>query len=195
MVPSDLRYDGTEKKLSLDGEITGIDTPDIQYYDNENKKMDGFPVNVGEYTARFSIVTGGQTYTASADFSIDWLKTDETAVLTNQDGDALSQTSWWAQSVTFTAPDGFSISRKFDGTYAESFTFDNDDKNTDSNGVMVTYYLKNSAGEVAQKSQTVYIDRTAPTFPSEGGISFNNTNTWWKKLLSKISFGTFFMKR
>ena len=152
----------------------------------------GLPTDLGTYEVKASIAAGGN-YTAACTAStmmltIDWLNTDAVAVLTDQNNATLSGESWWAQSVTFTAPTGFTISNSVDGTYGSSFDYDTQ---TGANGTEVTYYLKDTtSGEIAQKTANVRIDRTAPTWPADGGISIKNNR--WKEFLNTISFGLFF---
>ena len=120
--------------------------------------------------------------------TIAWLSGVADATLTDQGGNVLTGDSWWEQSVTFTPPEGYTICDTVDGSYDTSYTYNTQ---TEKAGTDVTYYLKNSAGEIAQKSATVRIDTTAPDWSGEnGGISIK-TNTW-KSLLNSISFGLFY---
>ena len=152
----------------------------------------GLPTAIGTYEIKASIAAKGN-YTAAETTStltltIDWLQTDAAAVFTNQKNLPLSGNDWWAQSVTFKAPDGFTISNSVDGTYESSFDYN---EQTDADGTAVTYYLKNTtSGEIAQKTATVRIDKTAPTWPENGGISVKEN--WWKSLVNTISFGLFY---
>ncbi|MGN0364776.1 MAG: hypothetical protein ACI4E5_02405, partial [Suilimivivens sp.] len=151
----------------------------------------GLPTERGTYEVKASIAAGGN-YTAAETEStmtltVDWLTTSEVATLSDQGDNPLSGASWWAQRVTFKAPNGYTISHRVEGTYGASFDYDTQ---TGAEGETVTYYLKNSDGEIAQKTATVRIDRTAPTWPAEGGISVKEN--WWKSLLNTISFGLFY---
>ena len=151
----------------------------------------GLPTAIGTYEVKASIAADGNYMAAETastlTLTIDWLQTDAAAVLTNQNNLLLSSNDWWAQSVTFKALDGFTISNSVDGTYESSFDYD---EQTGADGTAVTYYLKNSYGEIAQKTAMVRIDKTAPTWPENGGIRVKEN--WWKKLVNTISFDLFY---
>lgn len=121
-------------------------------------------------------------------YCIDDLRIGNTASLTDQSGTELTGNDWWAQSVTFTAPDGFTISDNLTGTYESFFTYDTQ---TSAEGATVTYYLKNSDGEIAEKTAIVHIDKTVPNWNGDNcGISIKEN--WWKLLLENISFCMFY---
>ena len=121
-------------------------------------------------------------------YCIDDLRIGNTASLTDQSGTELTGNDWWAQSVTFTAPDGFTISDNLTGTYESFFTYDTQ---TSAEGATVTYYLKNSDGEIAEKTAIVHIDKTVPNWNGDNcGISIKEN--WWKSLLENISFCMFY---
>ena len=150
----------------------------------------GLPTAIGTYEVKASIAADGNYKEAAGTVKliVNWLNTTAAAVLTDQKNATLSGDTWWAQSVTFTAPTGFTISNSVDGTYGTSFVYDTQ---TGTDGTEVTYYLKDTtSGEIAQKTATVRIDRTAPTWPADGGINIKNNR--WKEFLNTISFGLFF---
>ena len=150
----------------------------------------GLPTAIGTYEVKASIAADGNYKEAASTVKliVNWLNTTAAAVLTDQKNATLSGDTWWAQSVTFTAPTGFTISNSVDGTYGTSFVYDTQ---TGTDGTEVTYYLKDTtSGEIAQKTATVRIDRTAPTWPADGGINIKNNR--WKEFLNTISFGLFF---
>ncbi|MCI6919950.1 MAG: hypothetical protein MR817_05510 [Lachnospiraceae bacterium] len=150
----------------------------------------GLPTDIGAYEVKASIAADGNYKEAASTVKliVNWLNTTAAAVLTDQKNATLSGDTWWAQSVTFTAPTGFTISNSVDGTYGTSFVYDTQ---TGTDGTEVTYYLKDTtSGEIAQKTATVRIDRTAPTWPADGGINIKNNR--WKEFLNTISFGLFF---
>lgn len=121
-------------------------------------------------------------------YCIDDLRIGNTASLTDQSGTELTGNDWWAQSVTFTAPDGFTISDNLTGTYESFFTYDTQ---TSAEGATVTYYLKNSDGEIAEKTAIVHIDKTVPNWNGDNcGISIKEN--WWKLLLENISSCMFY---
>ena len=150
----------------------------------------GLPTAIGTYEVKASIAADGNYKEAASTVKliVNWLNTTAAAVLTDQKNATLSGDTWWAQSVTFKAPNGFTISNSVDGTYGSSFDYN---EQTDADGTEVTYYLKNSDGEIAQKSATVRVDKTAPTWTEDDcGISVKEN--WWKKLVNTISFGLFY---
>ena len=150
----------------------------------------GLPTDIGTYEVKASIAADGNYKEAAGTVKliVKWLNTTAAAVLTDQKNATLSGDTWWAQSVTFKAPNGFTISNSVDGTYGSSFDYN---EQTDADGTEVTYYLKNSDGEIAQKSATVRVDKTAPTWTEDDcGISVKEN--WWKKLVNTISFGLFY---
>ena len=150
----------------------------------------GLPTAIGTYEVKASIAADGNYKEAASTVKliVNWLNTTAAAVLTDQKNATLSGDTWWAQSVTFTAPTGFTISNSVDGTYGTSFVYDTQ---TGTDGTEVTYYLKDTtSGEIAKKTATVRIDRTAPTWPADGGINIKNNR--WKEFLNTISFGLFF---
>ena len=149
----------------------------------------GLPTAIGTYEVKASIAADGNYKEAASTVKliVNWLNTTAAAVLTDQKNATLSGDTWWAQSVTFTAPNGFTISNSLTGSYGTSFVYDTQ---TDADGTEVTYYLKNSDGEIAQKTATVRIDKTAPTWPENGGIRVKEN--WWKSLVNTISFGLFY---
>lgn len=156
--------------------------------DSSGEFTSGLPTEVGTYEVKASVAADGN-YTAAEStmtLTIGWLSAVSDATLKDQDGKELTGNTWWAQSVTFTPPEGFTICNSVDGIYADSFTFDTV---TGQEGTEVTYYLKNSAGEIAKKTATVRVDRTEPDW-TDDGISIKTNK--WKELLNTISFGLFY---
>lgn len=62
--PADLNYTGTAKTATVTGEIDGVETPEIKYYDMNGNEAQ--PINAGAYTAK---ITVGEA-TAELDFAI-----------------------------------------------------------------------------------------------------------------------------
>lgn len=182
--------------------VTGYTTDDFTYYYREfgsdGEFTEGLPEDRGTYDIKATVKEKGNYAGAETTegnylkLTIKWLETEETATLTDQYGRKLSGDDWWAQSVTFTAPDGWTICKDVNETYKGSFTFDNGGADTGSDGVSVTYYLKNSDGEIAEKTATVRIDRTVPTFPDEGNYGIQIKDNWFKSLLNTITFNLFY---
>ena len=154
---------------------------------------EGLPTERGIYDVKAGIAADGNYTQAekTITLTIEWLETSQKAALTDQGGKPLSGEAWWASGVTFTAPDGFTISDSLTGTYGASFTYDTE---TTAAGTTLTYYLKNSDGEIAEKSEAVRIDKTAPDWTGDDcGISVKEN--WWKSLLNSISFGLFYKEK
>ena len=151
----------------------------------------GLPTEIGTYEVKAVVDADGNYAKAekSMTLTIAWLSDVADATLTDQGGNPLTGDSWWAQSVTFTPPEGYTICGTVDGTYDDFYTYSTE---TAEAGTDVTYYLKNkTTGELAQKSATVRVDTTAPDWSgANGGISIKTNK--WKSLLSTISFGLFY---
>ncbi|MGN1203475.1 MAG: MBG domain-containing protein, partial [Lachnospiraceae bacterium] len=150
----------------------------------------GLPTEIGIYEVKASIAADGNYKEAASTvkLTVNWLKILNSATLTDQGGIELTGDTWWAQSVTFTAPTGFTISNSLTDSFGTSFVYN---EQTGADGTEVTYYLKNSNGEIAQKTATVRIDKTAPDWSGDNdGISIKTNK--WKSLLSTISFGLFY---
>lgn len=136
----------------------------------------GIGIYCGEYVLPFTIV----------EKSID-------AVATASPGD------WTNQSVTVSAPEGYTICRKtengydYENEFGKSFTVIEESTSTD--GTTIFYRLKEDTENIdeavsVEKIIRVKIDRSAPNFEGEGdGIRVEN-NTW-KQFLNKITFGTY----
>ncbi|MGN0382812.1 MAG: GLUG motif-containing protein, partial [Eubacterium sp.] len=151
----------------------------------------GLPTEVGTYEVKAVVDADGNYAKAekSMTLTIAWLTGVADATLKDQSGKSLTGDDWWAQSVTFTPPEDYTICGTVDGTYGDSYTYDAE---TAEAGTDVTYYLKNkTTGEIAQKSTIVHVDTTAPDWSGENdGISIKTNK--WKSLLSTISFGLFY---
>ena len=158
--------------------------------DSSDEFISGLPTEIGTYEMKASIAANGN-YTAAEGtikLIVKWLKIWNSATLTDQGGSSLSGNDWWAKSVTFTAPNGFTISNSLTDSFEPFFVYDTQ---TGADGTAVTYYLKNSDGEIAQTSATVRVDKTAPTW-TENGCGISVKENWWKKLVNTISFGLFY---
>ena len=155
----------TAPKVTLLGNDTFSDSSKITY--SYRKVTDstasgdfisGLPADVGTYEIKASIPADGN-YTAAEGtmtLEIKWLDLNNiAATLIDEKGKMLDpDTEWWATSVSFTAPEGYTICKTVDGTYGSSFTYADA---TDDKAKEITYYLKNEAGEIGEKSVTVRI--------------------------------------
>ena len=109
----------------------------------------------------------------------------------------VSPNDWTNQSVTVSAPEGYTICKGTDAGYdyengfkEQSFTVTEESVSPD--GTTVSYRLRDTSdGAIsAEKQITVKIDRIAPDFDGEGdGIRVENNI--WKQFLNKITFGTY----
>lgn len=182
---------GTPTVTLVNGEeFTGTIEYSYRASGSDDAFTEGLPREIGTYEVKASVAAAGNYTQAEKNMmlTIAWLSDVEAATLTDQSDKSLTGDDWWAQSVTFTPPTGYTICGTVDGTYGDSYSYD---KETEKAGTDVTYYLKNSAGEIAQKSATVRIDTTAPDWSGENdGISIKTNK--WKSLLSTISFGLFY---
>lgn len=157
----------------------------------------GLPTDRGTYEVKASIEATDNYYVANTTtnmtLTIDWLNGAPEATLTDQNSNFLTDNDWWAQSVTFTAPSGYTISNSLDSEFTTSFVYDTE---TITSGKEVTYYLKNSSGEIAQKTATVRIDKNVPTWPTDEETQekygINIKLHWWKTFLNPISFDLFY---
>ena len=129
----------------------------------------------GEYTLRFTI----------AEKDIQAVATVTPSGWTNQ------------QSVTVSAPEGYTICRGTGNGYDYENGFDKNnftvsEESASPDGTTVSYRLRDTSDEAisAEKTVQVKIDRSAPDFEGEGdGIKVENNI--WKQLLNKITFGTY----
>lgn len=150
---------------------------------------EGLPAEVGTYEVKAGIAAFGNYADAESTdtmtLTINWLQNTPDAILKDQDEAVLSGNSWWARSISLTAPENYTISTDLTGAYGASIAYQEE---TGTDGAEVTYYLKNDAGEIAEKKTVVWIDQTAPT----GSITIKNTI--WDSLLKVITFGFYVPK-
>lgn len=89
---------------------------------------DGLPTEIGTYQIKATVkekenYQGAET-TEYLTLTVDWFDCASGADLHDQNmNDVSSGTEYWAQSITFTAPSGFTISQELNGTYVTSFTY------------------------------------------------------------------------
>lgn len=158
--------------------------------DSSGAFTSGLPKEIGSYTVRASVHYDDTTnYTdgyADMTLTVGWLQSAPEAQMTRKDSQdsELSDTTW-GYSVILTAPADYMISGSATGTYNSAIDYRIE---TGASGAATTYYLKNASGEIAEKSATIYIDRTAPT----GTITIRNKS--WNSFLSTITFGLYVPK-
>lgn len=104
---------------------------------------------------------------------------------------------WFDGDVTVTA-DGFKMGEYLTGVSSEdgnvayttscTFTGDGEQKK-------YFFFRENGTGYITQKTEIkVRIDRTSPSFPEEdetGSYGISTETTWWRELLSKLTFGKY----
>ncbi|MDD7177884.1 MAG: X2-like carbohydrate binding domain-containing protein [bacterium] len=150
---------------------------------------EGLPIEIGTYEVKAGIAAFGNYADAESTdtmtLTINWLQNTPDAILKDQDEVVLSGNSWWARSISLTAPENYTISTDLTGAYGASIAYQEE---TGTDGAEVTYYLKNDAGEIAEKKTVVRIDQTAPT----GSITIKNTI--WDSLLKVITVGFYVPK-
>lgn len=167
---------GKKKNQSLifgkDFEITGY--------------MDNVEVSTGQRCATAIIKGKGALYegTGSVKFLIQYKGMNAEATV-NGDG-----TDGWMSYAVITAPDGYTISSTQKEEYTKSFLYR---KQTDINGVSLTYYMKEDAtGYIsdAKTTSTIKIDTIAPDFSGENDGMTIKENVY-KGILNIITFGIY----
>ena len=71
--PTELTYDGTAKAATVEGELTGIDTPKILYKEKDSAEaaVETAPTNAGTYVASITYTIGeNTTYSVSVEYTI-----------------------------------------------------------------------------------------------------------------------------
>ena len=131
---------------------------ELEYGTASGEFRSGLPTDRGAYEIKASIPASGNYTVAEGTMTLEikWLDLDDVAAtLTDQNGKTLNpDMEWWATSVNFTAPEGYTISYSLYGPYSSSFSYL---EITDDNGKEVAYYLKNEDGEIGRKTVTVRI--------------------------------------
>ena len=140
---------------------------------------------VGTDTATITIVDkegGNFTVNGSRTFSIAYMATEATAVLS---GTKKNASSWYTDTVTLTAPAGYEIAQTYSSDtigWGSSFTMDETGKNS------ITYSLKDTAtgGISAPKQVTVWIDKEGPK------ATITVEENQWKTFIDTITFGKYY---
>ena len=141
----------------------------------------GLPTEPGVYEVK-AAVPASANYTAAESnimtLTIQYLEGAPDAVKTDKNGSKF--TEWCSAEFYINAPTGYTISDKADGTYDASFVYN---AVSEEEQQEVTYYLKsNNAGQIAKKTLTAKIDRTAPDW-NGANLGINIKSQWWKSLL------------
>ena len=184
----------TAPKVTLLSDDTFSDNSKITY--SYRKVTDGaasgdfissLPADIGTYEIKAAIpAEGNYTAAETADtmqLTIAYLVSAPDAVVTDRNNKTYHSDAWCPSDIVLKAPDGYKISMEVNGDYEASCTYTGSTENE-----TITYYLRaDNRGEIAEKSVTIKMDRTAPDFSSEqSGI--NIRMNWWNSLLSTITF-------
>ena len=186
--PTDLIYDGTAKPatITVKNGIVGMGEVNIIYFRDAGTWIDNQrePIYPGRYKVGIWL-TEGANYEAvdsvnplwlGDEFEIKYLTTDAKATISGTVG----SNGWYTSDVTLTAPEGYQISKtKYNDGFVSELTFSAEQNET------ITYYLKDANGDVAEKTATLKIDKTAPSAQYQIGTD------GWKQFINTITFGLF----
>ena len=142
-VPTAPVYDGRAHKALLEGALDGVDTSLLTVtYTDKNGTAVKEPTEAGEYTA--CVAFGGLT--AKVQYKIEYLKAEAEAEQETTD-----------EGTFIKAPAGYMISRNAENGWSDSIK-------TEEGESTVTYYLRNSAGQITD-AKTLTLDS------SEGSVT------------------------
>ena len=143
----------------------------------------GLPTEPGVYEVKAAVPASVNYTAAESDImtlAIQYLEGTPDAVTTDKKGS--EYTKWCPAEFYIKAPTGYTISATADGTYSGSFVYN---AVSEEEQQEITYYLKsNNAGQIAKKTLTVKIDRTAPDW-NGANIGINIKSQWWNSLLKE----------
>ena len=179
-------YYGENGSYTLASDTNDIKNVKISYKEKDAKEAtftDTMPSEVGTYIIRVQL---GETDNYKAivvedTFTIARLiATEEMYKMTAVKGN----NGWYTSDVTITAAKGYKLSSKVDGTYQDTLKIE---ESTDS----YQFYIKKETGAITDAVQLtkILIDKTAPETGENEGIYV--MDTWWQKLISKITFGIY----
>ena len=167
--PADLVYNATTKEAAVSNTLPSYvgETVSAIFYEQDGDngwESCATPLAVGQYRAGVTVtVDDTLDETIYLPFAISFLETDAAAMISGEYRDVES-VRWYTGNVTLTAPAGYEISETLGGGYTDAITIDADRKGT------FTYYLKNAAGQCAEKTVALNRDTTAPVLES---VSFD----------------------
>ena len=165
-------YDGTTKEpaditVTWNGVALTKDTDYTVSYSNNT--------DVGTATVTVQGI-GNYTGVATGTFKIEYLNNAPDASVSGTEG----ANGWYTSAVTLMPPEGYTIAQTLGGEYNASPVI----VSGEMNGIL-TYYLKDADGQIAEKQVDLKIDLNNPT--AEYQIDVND----WKKFVNTISFGLF----
>ena len=161
-------------------------TVTYSYREKDSSEAGGFknglPKEPGVYEVKAAVPASTNYTAAETDImtlSIQYLEGVPDAVKTDKNGSKF--TEWCPAEFYIKAPTGYTISDKADGTYGASFVYN---AVSEAEQQEITYYLKNDAGQIAKKTLTAKIDRTAPDWNGVN-LGINIKKHWWNFLLEE----------
>ena len=161
-------------------------TVTYSYREKDSSEAGGFknglPKEPGVYEVKAAVPASTNYTAAESDImtlSIQYLEGVPDAVKTDKNGSKF--TEWCPAEFYIKAPTGYTISDKADGTYGASFVYN---AVSEAEQQEITYYLKNDAGQIAKKTLTAKIDRTAPDWNGVN-LGINIKKHWWNFLLEE----------
>lgn len=161
-------------------------TVTYSYREKDSSEAGGFknglPKEPGVYEVK-AVVPASANYTAAESdimtLTIQYLEGVPDAVKTDKNGSKF--TEWCPAEFYIKAPTDYTISATADGTYGASFVYN---AVSEAEQQKITYYLKNDAGQIAKKTLTAKIDRTAPDWNGVN-LGINIKKHWWNFLLEE----------
>ena len=149
-------------------------------------------VSAEDSKAKVTITAANGNYTgsASAEFSIAYAQ--ETYLNYCTVSGIEGKDGWYSSDVTIQNKADINslwgelqFSGSPTGAFADSYIVSTEGKNN------TTIWFKQTTTEyIGSQDKEIKIDKTAPTWPENGGISVKEN--WWKKLVNTISFGLFY---
>ena len=142
----------------------------------------GLPTEPGVYEVKAAVPASVNYTAAESDImtlTIQYLEGAPDAVTTDKKGS--EYTKWCPAEFYIKAPTGYTISATADGTYSGSFVYN---AVSEEEQQEITYYLKNTDGQIAKKTLTAKIDRTAPDWNGDN-LGINIKSRWWNSLLEE----------
>ena len=161
-------------------------TVTYSYREKDSSEAGGFknglPTEPGVYEVKAAVPASANYTAAESDImtlSIQYLEGVPDVVKTDKNGSKF--TEWCPAEFYIKAPTDYTISATADGTYGASFVYN---AVSEAEQQEITYYLKNDAGQIAKKTLTAKIDRTAPDWNGVN-LGINIKKHWWNFLLEE----------
>ena len=170
--------------VTLQNNETYSGTVTYSYREKDSSEAGGFknglPTEPGVYEVKAAVPASTNYTAAESDImtlTIQYLEGTPDAVTTDKKGS--EYTKWCPAEFYIKAPTGYTISATADGTYSGSFVYN---AVSEEEQQEITYYLKNTDGQIAKKTLTAKIDRTAPDWNGDN-LGINIKSRWWNSLL------------